>query len=191
MMSLKFRPPGYSSPEMKARARNLCTEILRELTESNMPAVAELDSEDHYRIALTVKKETYNVVEVHEIFERRHPTGKFKFKYHRIYVGKIRECVCRMYEQTEVAKNHSMVKVANVLKDRFRAIESASIANRLSKDIEKARVTLVANLRRDFPEFTQYIQDSPTTDVELRFRVDDLTARHMLVAIALGGGLPR
>lgn len=143
--------------------------------------------ERHYRITLTVANEPYNVMEIHEVFERRHPTGLFKFRYSRIYVGKIHNCVCRMYEQTEMAKKYSVVKVVSVLRDRYQAIESARASDRLSKDTESSRKLLVANLRLDFRRFEQYIQESPTTDVELRFRVDDSTARHLLTMLALGG----
>lgn len=190
MKNLKFRPPGYSSPEMLTRAGQLCVSIIHELAKSNMPAVADLDSDDHYRIVLTVANEPYNVMGIHEIFERRKSTGKFKFKYHRIYVGKLHDCTCRMYEQTEVAKNHSLVKVVNVLKDRYQAIESASIADRLNKETLKSREIIVANLRRDFPRLSKYIQDSTNTEVELRFRVDDSTAR-MILNTLLGSGVPK
>lgn len=190
-MNLKYKPSGYSDIEMQTRAKKLCIEIIRELDKGNIPAVVDLDSEDHYRIVLTVANEQYNVMEIHEIFERRHPTGKFKFKYHRIYVSGVPNCTCRMYEQTELAKKYSLVKVVAVLKDRYQAIQSSINIGRNRKDTEKARKTLVANLCRDFPGFKQYIQDSPTTDVELRFRVDDKTARQILVDIAIGGGLHR
>jgi hypothetical protein len=92
-----------------------------------------------------------------------------------------------MYEQTEMAKKYSLVKVVSVLRDRYQAIESARAADRLSKDTEATRKLLVANLRRDFHRFEQYIQESPTTEVELRFRVDNSTARQILAMLALGG----
>ena len=180
MMNLKYRPPGYSSPGLEARAENLCADILYELAKANMPAVAELDDEGHYQIVFTVGDNPYNVMVVHEVFERRQPTGKFKFDYHRVYMIGVYGTTCRKYEQTELAKQHSLTKVVSVLKDRYLAIQSAQTAAKNQEDTEKARKAIVARLRRDFRGYRSYIHEGDTTDVELRFQVDDSTARAIL-----------
>ena len=180
MKALKFRPPGYSNPEMKARAKKLCADLLYELAKSNMSAVADLDSNNHYRIVFTIANEPYSVMSIHEVFERNHSTGKFKFMYPRIYVGKIYGCTCRMYEQTEVAKNHSLIKMTSILKDRYQAIESAMTADRFNKETEKSRKAIVANLHKDFPRFKHIISEGVRTEVEIVFRVDESTARMLL-----------
>lgn len=148
------------------------------------PAVGDIDSNQQYRITLTVNNEPYEVVGVHELFERGQSTGKFKFEYPRVWVDGIYGTTCRKYEQSELAKSHSLAKVVSTLKDRYLAIQSAQHAAKSQEDTKAAREAIVASLRKKYPRLSRYIQESERTDVEICFRVDASTAGMLLEALS-------
>ena len=128
---------SYSTDEIGQRAERLTADILHELAKAHIPAVGDIDSNQQYRITLTVSNEPYKVVGIHELFERGRSTGKFKFEYPRIWVEGIYGTTCRKYEQSELAKSHSLAKVVCMpLKDRYLAIQSAQHAAKEPKGHE-------------------------------------------------------
>jgi len=187
-MILKHSPKGqkwsYSTDEVGTRAERLASDILHELAKANIPAVADIDSNQQYRITLTVDNEPYEVLGIHELFERGKATGKFKFDYPRIYVDGIYGSTCRKYEQSEIAKKHSLVKVIEVLKDRYLAIQSAHLASKSQKDTMEARTAIVSSLRKEYPGLSRYILENDRVDVEICFKVDASTARMLLNALS-------
>ena len=188
MIKLKNYPKGrkwsYSTDEIGQRAERLTADILHELAKAHIPAVGDIDSNQQYRITLTVSNEPYKVVGIHELFERGRSTGKFKFEYPRIWVEGIYGTTCRKYEQSELSKQHSLTKVVSILKERYLAIQSAQHAAKSQEDTKAAREAIVKDLRKEFPRLSRYILENDRVDVEICFKLDASTARMLLRALS-------
>jgi hypothetical protein len=188
MIKLRNYPKGrkwsYSTNEIGQRAERLTADILHELAKAKIPAVGDIDSNQQYRITLTVNNEPFEVVRIQELFERGSSTGKFKFDFLRVHVDGIYGVTCRKYEQNELSKQHSLTKVVSILKDRYLAIQSAQHAAKSQEDTKAARSFLVKALRKEYPRLSRYILENDRVDVEICFKVDASTARMLLNALS-------